>query len=250
MKALVVDDEQFCRENLTCLIKEYCPEIRQVVQAADADAARMAIEAQEPDVLFLDIRMPKETGFELLQSINTRHMRVVFTTAHSEYALQALKAGAVDYLEKPISIDDLQEAVRKLHRQSTATASGTTEALKQTLRQAYSDPEIDRIAIPMREGYEILPCRDIVHLEASESYTTIYLADGKRVVSSKNIKVYEDKLNPAIFMRVHKSHIINMRYHLKGFHRIDGNAAVLSNGKHIPIARRKVQSFLDRIAGL
>ena len=102
----------------------------------------------------------------------------------------------------------------------------------------------------MREGYEILTYREIINLEASESYTMIYLENGKKLLSSKNIKVYEEKLNPAIFFRTHKSHIINIQNHLKGYSRVDGNSAVMSNGKHIPISRRKLQTFLDRISDM
>ncbi len=249
MKALIVDDEQFCRDNLKFMIDEYCHEIIDIEMASDADEARRLIANSKPDVMFLDIKMPRETGFELLNSLGTTQLSVIFTTAHNEYALQALKARAIDYLEKPINIDELQAAVKKLKAQQPEGADSLS-IIKDAVRQAYNQHEGDRIAIPMRDGFEILPCKEIVHLEASESYTTIYLADGKKLLSSKNIKVYEDKLNPDLFFRVHKSHIINMRYHLKGFNRMDGNSAVMSNGKHIPIARRKVQPFLDRIAGI
>ncbi len=249
MKALIVDDEQFCRENLKFMLKEYCPEIIGIETAADADEARFIISKNRPDVLFLDIQMPRENGFELLNSIDNIPLSIIFTTAHNEYALQALKVRAIDYLEKPINIDDLQGAIKRL-KEHTPAGNERFNVIKDAIRQAYTEHESERIAIPMRDGFEIIPCKEIVHLEASESYTTIYLADGKKLLSSKNIKVYEDKLSPLVFFRVHKSHIINMRYHLKGFNRLDGNSAVMSNGKHIPIARRKVQPFLDRIVGI
>ncbi len=247
MKALIVDDEQFCRDNLKMMIEEYCPEISEIEQAGSAEEARKMINISRPDLMFLDIKMPSESGFELLESLEDRTISVIFTTAHSEFALKALKARAVDYLEKPIAIDDLQNAVSKIKINSKDTGNSLGE-IKELIRKVYREHEEDKIAVPMREGYEIIACKDLVHLEASESYTTLYLADGKKMLSSKNIKVYEDKLNTTTFFRVHKSHIINVRYHLKGFNRIDGNSAVMSNGKHIPIARRKVQPFLDRIA--
>jgi two-component system LytT family response regulator len=247
MKALIVDDEQFCRDNLRMMVEEYCPEIREILMASDADEARSVVRESKPDVLFLDIKMPKESGFELLESLDNRNMSVIFTTAHNEYALKALKAQAVDYLEKPINYEELQLAVSKLKKPMGNDVNSMGE-IKELIRKAYMDHEDDKIAVPMREGYEIIACRDLVHLEASESYTTLFLADGKKMLSSKNIKVYEDKLSDSTFFRVHKSHIINVRYHLRGFNRIDGNSAVMSNGKHIPIARRKLQPFLDRIS--
>lgn len=247
MKALIVDDEQFCRDNLRMMVEEYCPEIRDILLASDADEARRMVREHKPDVLFLDIKMPKESGFELLESLDSKDMSVIFTTAHNEYALKALKAQAVDYLEKPINYDDLQLAVSKIKKKASNDPNSLGE-IKELIRKAYIEHEEDKIAVPMREGYEIIACRDLVHLEASESYTTLFLADGKKMLSSKNIKVYEDKLSASTFFRVHKSHIINVRYHLRGFNRIDGNSAVMSNGKHIPIARRKLQPFLDRIS--
>jgi two-component system LytT family response regulator len=247
MKALIVDDEQFCRDNLRMMLEEHCPEIRQIELASGAEEARAAINVSQPDVLFLDIKMPKESGFDLLESLDNQKMSVIFTTAHNEYALKALKAQALDYLEKPISYEELQLAVGKVKKAKIGEHNSMSE-IKELIRKAYVDHEDDKIAVPMREGYEIIACRDLIHLEASESYTTLFLADGKKMLSSKNIKVYEDKLSAETFFRVHKSHIINVRYHLRGFNRIDGNSAVMSNGKHIPIARRKLQTFLDRIS--
>ena len=137
-------------------------------------------------------------------------MSVIFTTAHNEYALDALKARAVDYLEKPISIDDLQSAVSKIEAQPTDNGNSLTE-IKALIQQTYLEQNQEKIAIPMREGYEIISYRDIVHLEAQESYTMIYLESGKKLLSSKNIKIYEGKLDPHVFFRTHKSHIVNVR---------------------------------------
>ncbi len=249
MKALIVDDEQFCRDNLKLLIDEYCPQISSIELASSADEARTQLAVSDPDVLFLDIKMPKESGFDLLHSLGDHKFSVIFTTAHNEYALDALKAQAVDYLEKPINIDDLQSAVSKLGKKELSDGNSLSE-IRALIQKTYLEQNEEKIAVPMREGYEIISYREIVHLEAQESYTMIYLDSGKKLLSSKNIKVYEEKLDPLVFFRTHKSHIINLRHHLKGFNRIDGNSAVMTGGKHVPIARRKLQSFLDRIAGM
>jgi len=246
MKALIVDDEQFCRDNLKLMIQEYCPAILQTETAADAEEARNQVANLKPDVLFLDVQMPRENGLDLLNSLGNHKMSVIFTTAHREYALDALKAQAVDYLEKPINIDELQTAVSKVE----SKGSNSLEKIRELINTSGGSTSQERIAIPMREGYEIISYDEIIHLEASESYTMIYLEGDKKILSSKNIKVYEEKLNSIVFFRTHKSHIVNMRDHLKGFNRIDGNSAVMSNGKFIPIARRKLQTFLDRISGM
>jgi two-component system LytT family response regulator len=248
MRALIVDDEKFCRDNLQILLSDYCPEVNKIELASNAEEARGKIEESNPDILFLDIMMPSENGFDLLKSLNRKPKSIVFTTAHNEYALQAIKAEAIDYLEKPINIDDLQNAVSKASKRSSQ-ASNADEIVKQVLKEISKKSEEEKLAIPMREGFELIDIKNIVHLEASESYTMIYLSDGKRIVSSKNIKVYEDKLDSDVFFRTHKSHIINVKHHLVRFNRVDGNSAVMTNGKHVPISRRKLQSFLEEIVG-
>ncbi|MCH2214230.1 MAG: LytTR family DNA-binding domain-containing protein [Flavobacteriales bacterium] len=248
MKALIVDDEKFCRDNLKILLSDYCPEVEEIKLASNATEARISMEANKPDILFLDVMMPSENGFDLLTSLEKKPKSIVFTTAHNEYALQAIKAEAIDYLEKPINIDDLQNAVDKASKR-TANTSTTDEIVKQVLKEIHKKSDDERIAIPMREGFELIPLKDIVHMEASESYTMIYLSNGKRIVSSKNIKVYEEKLDSSLFFRTHKSHIINVKHHLVRFSRIDGNSAVMTNGTHVPISRRKLQSFLEEIVG-
>jgi len=246
LKALIVDDEFNARNNLKILIDEFCPELKIVGLVESAEEARIIIEKEKPDVVFLDIAMPKEDGFSLLQSYENREFSVVFTTAYNEYALKAFKENAIDYLEKPISIDDLQKAVQKVMKVHGSNEQRTPAEISELVDEAMEGKN-DRISIPTRDGYVIIRNTDIIHLEASDNYTMIYLIDGSRHLSSKNIKVYEENLNQEIFFRTHKSHIINVEHHLKEFSRSEGNMAVLTNGINVPIARRKMSNFLSRI---
>lgn len=239
LRSILVDDEFYCRNNLKMIIEDFCPELEVVGMADSADQARSLIKQVQPDLVFLDIKMPKEDGFSLLESLPNRNFSVVFTTAHSEFALKAFKADAVDYIEKPINIDDLKNAVNK--------------ALKYQIRESIEHPEDvkekenDRISLATRDGFMMVKNEEIIHLEASDNYTMIYMTDNRKFLSCKNIKVYEESLNKNVFFRVHKSHIINISNHLKGFSRNDGNIAILSNGKQIPVARRKLTDFLHKI---
>ena len=246
LKALIVDDEFNARNNLKILIDEFCPELKIIGLVESAEEARIIIEKEKPDVVFLDIAMPKEDGFSLLKSYENRDFSVVFTTAYNEYALKAFKENAIDYLEKPISIDDLQKAVQKVMKVHGSNEQITPAELSELVDEAMEDKN-DRISVPTRDGYVIIRNTDIVHLEASDNYTMIYLIDGSRHLSSKNIKVYEENLNQEVFFRTHKSHIINVEHHLKEFSRSEGNMAVLTNGINVPIARRKMSNFLSRI---
>jgi two-component system LytT family response regulator len=241
LKTIIVDDESNARENLKILVDEFCPELKVVGLAASVAEARTLIDQEDPEVVFLDIAMPNEDGFELLKHYENRDFSVIFTTAYNEYALKAFKADAIDYLEKPISIDDLQTAVEKLLRIHTIEDTDALDAKRE------ADKSNDRISVPTRDGFIILKNDEITHLEASDNYTMIYLANGSRHLSSKNIKVYEDNLNANVFYRTHKSYIVNVEHHLKEFSRKEGNMAVLQNGKMVPVARRKMTSFLDRI---
>lgn len=247
LKAIVVDDEFNARSNLKLLLDEFCEEIEVIDTAESAEDARKKIKILKPDVIFLDIAMPNEDGFSLLKSIPNPSFSVVFTTAYNEFALKAFKANAIDYIEKPISIEDLQNATQKLLKVHGSSEQRTPKEINDFIEEVIEPKATDRISIPTRDGYIILKNKEIIHLEASDNYTMIYLNNGKRHLSSKNIKIYEQNLDPSVFYRVHKSHIINVKDHLKEFSRTEGNVAILSTGKLVPVSRRKLTDFLNYI---
>jgi two-component system, LytTR family, response regulator len=246
ISALIVDDEPNCRLNLKLLLEEFCPEVTVTGLAENTQKARELISKFRPDLVFLDIAMPNEDGMTMLENMKERDFAVVFTTAHNEYALKAFKEDAVDYLEKPLNIDDLQNTIRKVQRFLVANTIDIEEHFSQ-LDNLKTNEYHNKISIPTKEGYLILNNDEIVHLEACDNYTKIFVSNGKRYLSSKNIKVYEDMLNPKVFFRSHKSHIINLANHLKEFSRAEGNVAVMTSGVHVPIARRKISEFLAKI---
>lgn len=243
---IIIDDEQNARENLKLILEDFCPEVKIVAEAGSAAEARKLIAEHQPNLLFLDINMPNEDGFELLESIENKNFSVIFITAHNQFALKALKAGAIDYIEKPIDIEDLQTAVKKVEV-NDATSNVDFNMIKTLLNEYKNENKSDTIAVPTLSGYEILKVEDIVHLEADESYTRIFLADGSKCVSSMTIARYEKVLDTNIFYRVHKSHIINKRHHLKEFNRQEGNMAIMDTGEAIPVARRKLSGFISSI---
>ena len=247
LKTIIIDDEQNARDNLKLLIEEYCPTLNVVAEASSAEEARLAIQTNQPDLLFLDINMPNEDGFELLDSLENRSFSVIFVTAHNQFALRALKAGAIDYIEKPIDVDELKGAVEKIKVNEEGNTNLNFNMIKELLNEYQKEHKADTIAIPTLTGYEIIKTEDIVHLEADESYTKIYLADGEKCMSSMTIARYERVLDKSTFFRVHKSHIINTRHHLKEFNRHEGNVAIMDNGDAIPVARRKLSDFISAI---
>jgi len=245
LKTLIVDDEHHCRHNLAELIGEYCPRLEVVAMASSVDEALHCIEEHSPQVVFLDIRMPGKDGFDLLGQIQDPGISVVFTTAHNEYAIRALKEGAIDYLEKPISIDELEACAERIAAKNKDLKAMDNQSLQDFLKVS-NMRDMDKTTIPTSDGFVIVKSSDIIRLEASESYTRIFLNNGDKHLSSKNIRVFEQNLNPRIFFRTHKSHIVNVLYHLQGFSRADGNVALMSNGCRVPISRRKLTDFLQR----
>lgn len=252
LKAIIVDDEEFARENLRMMVEDFCEDVQIVGTASSAVQARQLIEENNPDLVFLDIMMPGEDGFMFLQSLEDRKFQVVFTTAFRDYALRAIKESAVDYLEKPIDIDDLQKAIlkaREIHDQKK-TNKIPESRLTKILENIALTNTVEKTVIPTKDGLAVVKNTDIIHLEAFENYTTLYLVGGKKYVSSKSIKAFEDKLDPNMFFRIHKSHIINIAHHLKELNRSEGNIAVLSDGTQVPVARRKLQEFLDKLSSI
>lgn len=247
LRALIVDDESDARENLRIMLEDNCPEVEVVAQAASAEQARTLIDDHKPQALFLDIKMPGEDGFSLLRSLKHLELPVVFTTAYDEYALQAFKQNALDYLEKPIDPEELKRAVRKLAKLSSDPSAGAQHvSALEALMNDPGSPLSTRVAVPSRDGLVLIKHEDITYLEASDSYTTVFTRDGKKVISSKHIRVFETNLDAKKFFRVHKSYIINLE-HLKGFSRGEGNMAMLDNGALIPVSRRRLPDFLSMI---
>jgi len=182
--------------------------------------------------------------------VGDRTFELIFTTAHSEHALKAIKETPLDFLEKPIDIHELQNSIEKVLKRlkEKSSTKNSDEYITQLIENISNKKTSSKLTIPTRDGLAIVDKKDIINLEATEGYTTIYLTENRKYLSSKNIKVYEEKLDESMFFRVHKSHIINIEYHLKEFHRTGGNIAVLSNRIEVPISRRKLPLFISRIS--
>ena len=249
MKVLIVDDEANARENLKIILEDFFEDI-DIVGFADNvwDAAKI-IEVEKPALVFLDINMPEADGFQLFDVVENRNFEVIFITAHSEYALKALKESAIDYLEKPLNIEDLSSAIEKAREKLNLKSEKALDEqqIMEIVKKTIEKPDT-RLSIPTRDGLAIVDHKDIIHLEATEGYTYIHLSDGRKFLSSKNIRIYEEKLNDSMFFRIHKSHIINIALHLKEFSRKGGNVVVLSNDREVPVSRRKLSTFLEKIA--
>lgn len=240
MKAIIIDDEKKGREILHALINSYCIDVEVLATAKSADEGYELILKHNPDVVFLDIEMPNGNGFYLLEKFDKIRFRIIFTTAYDNYAIKAIKYHALDYLLKPIDIDELQLSVENVKQVIGTAETGNRYAEFLAARKLEFT---GRIALPVKEGIIYLPVSDIVRLESDGSYSTFYTSDTKKYVVSKNLKEFEDVLPVKEFFRTHKSHLINMKK-VKKYIRTDGYFVEMEDGSIVEIARRKKDEFL------
>ncbi len=234
--AILVDDEQKSILNLEILLKENCPEVSIVGTASNAFEAVKIILAEKPTLAFLDIHMPGYSGMDVLEQIkDVTTTKVIFTTAHEDYAIQALRKGSFDYLLKPLDIDELKDCVKR--------------ALEEVTKQNHDSTISKRIELSVKDGIIFIVPDDIIRIEASGSYTTFYLVEGIKHMASKSMKEYELFLDPVTFYRCHNSHIINLRK-VKKFVSKDGLYAEMSDGSLPEISRRNKDEFLEKLKSL
>jgi two-component system LytT family response regulator len=237
LRAVIIDDEQIGINTLKLLLEKYAPEIRIVATASDPEKGITAIEDYKPELVFLDISMPRMSGFELLDRLSYRDFRLVFTTAHQEYAIRAIKNHAYDYLLKPIDITELRDCIDRV------------------LKEQDREKDVPRanpytiIEIAVKDGIIFIRPQDVIRLEASGSYSVFYLENNIKHIASKNLKECEPFLNPEIFYRCHQSHIVNLQKVVKMVS-TDGLFAQMTDGSMPEIGRRQKEGFLKKLKGL
>jgi two-component system LytT family response regulator len=248
LKAVIVDDESNNIANLKFLLEHDCNGVEVTGTAANATEARTIIAAVNPDVVFLDISMPGENGFELLESLPDRKFQVIFVTAHSEFAMQAIKASAVDYVLKPVNIDNLIAAVSKVQQRLIKNTSFADDQylLNELLRNIKSKEAPTKIALPQLGGYTFLDINQIVSLQADSNYTIIHKKDMHKMVVTRTLKDFEDILDSNLFLRVHKSYIINLSC-VKEYSTADGGMVKMDDGNVWSVSRRQLDLFLQKM---
>jgi two-component system LytT family response regulator len=235
MKAIIIDDEKSNIENLTILLDKYCPQIDLLGTAMEIDTAIELITFYQPDVLFLDIQLGHQSGFDLLRMLPVKNFEVIFITAFDLYGIEAIKFAALDYLLKPVAIPELMVAVNKAEEK--VLARERNQQLTFLLSHIKNDGlKPSKIALQQLHEIRYVEVADIVRCEADNSYTSFYLITGDRIVVSRSIKEYTDLLKPIGFLRTHQSHMVNIIY-IKSWIKEDGGALLLVNGDKIPVSK-------------
>ena len=246
IRTILVDDEPRGLNTLKKLLQEYCPEVRVIAECSNAESAKDKIELLEPQLAFLDISLPDKTSFDLLSDLDKVNFEIIFVTAHNEFTLQAFHYSAIDYLMKPIDEDLLIDAVRRAVKRVTVNAINNNVSTLLHNLQKVQLPQEMKLCIPSLKGFQVVELKDILFCEASGSYTNFYFNDKHSVCTAKTIHDYEELLEDAGFVRIHKSYLVNL-LHVKEYLRGEGGSVILSNGKEIEVSRRKKDIFLSRM---
>ena len=248
LNAIIVDDEEFARSSLYFLLQENCEDIHISGIAKSVSEARTLLQQHPIDLIFLDIAMPGENGFELIPQAEQSKSHVIFTTAYDQYALKAIKANALDYLLKPIDIDELKEAVTKAAKYIALSKNelNRAESLQNLASNLAERNEIRKISLPNGQGYSLVSIDDIVHIEADSNYSIFYLINNEKITVSKVLKEYEEILPDHQFVRIHKSSIVNLNY-LREYNSKNGLEVILENGDKIAVSRRRASDFAEKV---
>jgi two-component system LytT family response regulator len=239
---ILIDDELSSLNNLRQKLEEFCKPVNIVAMSQKPEEAIYLIRHHKPDVLFLDIEMPKMSGFGMLEELGDYNGEIIFTTAYNQYAIDAIRISAFDYLVKPVAIRDLQNTVNRL---LTIRSSQTKERL-QVLKESVADAKSldNKIAVPTNDGLEFIRILDILRIESSSCYSKVFFLNGQMLLVTRLLKDFEEILLPYRFFRVHNSHLINLRY-IRKFVRGDGGQVIMDNGDIINISRRRREEFLN-----
>ena len=242
LKTIIIDDKPGNISTLRKLLEQHCPQITVCATALNIEDAEQAIARFQPILIFLDIEMPNGSGFDLLKRFDALTFEIIFTTAYNQYAVQAFRENALDYLLKPIDIGALQEAVTKVEKQVSLKQANTYH--EKYLKQL--QPQTTKISIPVHDGYLFINHQDIIRCEASGSYSNFFTIDGKKQIVSMRLKECEDILPVNTFFRVHYSHIINLK-HITRYVRGRGGYVLMQDGSTVEVAASKKDAFLTQL---
>lgn len=246
IKTIIIDDEFNAREFLEKLLKRSFPDKFLVLAKCESvDDAIIAIEKYNPELVFLDVQMPNKNGFDLFKEIKDVNFEVIFTTAYSEFAIDAIKCSALDYLLKPITAIDLLDTIKKYdNKLNKASQQDKLTLLLENIDTGAS--EFKKIAFPTESGFELIKTNAIIYCEADSNYCSINCLDGRKITLSKTLKHVEELLPSNIFQRIHKSYLVNLNY-VNRFNKTNELLVELTNGESLPVSVRQKEDFINAI---
>jgi len=241
MKAIIIDDEKRARVSLSLLLKEYCPEVELVAECENLPEGVKSIRKYNPDLVLLDIEMPGHSGLELVDFFDEKEINfsIIFTTAYNEYAIQAFKLSALDYLLKPIIPEELANAISRMERQKSLQFKALSENIQ--------NESFEKIAVPSGNSLILLKISDIIYIKGEGSYAEVNMNDKSKHMVSRNLKNFEEiLLKDKRFLRSHKSYLVNFD-EVVSYNKSDGGWLDMKNGASIPVSNEKSNLILERI---
>jgi two-component system LytT family response regulator len=244
--SVIIDDERKSRETLQKIIEKYFNDQISIVElAASVEEGAYAIKRYDPKLVFLDIEMPGENGFKLFDYFDFYNFEVIFTTAYKQYAIDAIKYSALDYLLKPINYMDLREVLKRLEeKQNKLSSNIQIEAFLSNM--SAGGEEFNKIALPTAEGYELVRVNNIVYCRAEENYTKLITNKNEEITVTKTLKNVENTLPDSMFFRIHKSYLVNLNY-IKSYTKLNGYKVTLENGIQLDVATRRNEEFIKAL---
>jgi len=247
-KLVIIEDEQETLSAIVKIINDYCQGVSIIGTASDFNSAKELFQNSKPDIALLDINLPGGNTFDILKSLPSINFKVIFITAFEEYAIQAIKFSAIDYLLKPV---DPAELVSSIHQAAKTVEEENYKMKLEAFFRNIGEPAFDHKVIVLKtsESIHIVEVRDIVRCESDSSYTTFYLFDGQKILISKPLKEYDDLLSAYHFFRAHQSHLVNMKF-IKKFEKTEGGYIVMRDGSTVPVSLRKKDALMHAIESL
>lgn len=247
LNVLIIDDEKRARTTLSKMLALYCPNVVVAGEADNVESAIILIKKIKPDVVLLDVNLSKDkTGFDLLKEVGDINFKIIFITAHHEYAVKAIKFSALDYLLKPVDPNELTEAINKAEQSIAVKDSGV---VLDAFMANFQASGTKKIVLKTQDSIYVQNINDIVCCEADKNYTTFYFIGGTKIVVSKTLKEYEEILTEYGFFRAHHSHLVNIA-HFERFEKRDGGLIIMKNGQQIPVSSRKKDEFFHILSKL
>ncbi len=246
MKAIIIEDEAASRLTLRNYLKEYCPQVDLIAEADNIKIGAEIIKKHKPQLVFLDIEMPFGNAFDLLDQYDTIPFETIFVTAFSNYAIQAINLSSCSYLLKPVDIDELIEAVKKVEETITQQSTfKTANILMENL--SIENKQLKKIVLPTMEGFDVIQLKDIIHCKANDNLTDFYLNNGRKKTVCKTLKFFEEALTDFDFLRVHKSHLININF-VESYQKGKVGDIKLTNGSTVPLSAKKKELFIKKFS--
>jgi two-component system LytT family response regulator len=244
LKIFIVDDEFQSRNFLSRCITTTHTDVQVVGQAATVQEAIAGINDLQPDVVFLDVMLNEETGFDVLEGLDYINFALIFTTAHDEYAIKAFKFNAIDYLLKPIDVEELDAAIEKVKKDRQQKGTNANLVVDNFLNTLKTPAGIEKkIPIPTYQGFILVPLQEILYCQSQSNYTQLYLTQKRRLTASYTLKHYDDLLSEHNFFRAHKSFLVNLA-HVTQYKKGDGGTIVMSDNMEIELSRRNKDAFI------